>query len=65
MLGIHSLAAELISDPALVFNNAELSRVPWKKGPNVGEIIVEVNEDEYQLARVIDIRQDMKYESVV
>jgi hypothetical protein len=56
MLGIRSLAAELVSDPALVLNNAELSRVCWKKGPNAGELIVDV--DDYSFG-VLDIRQEI------
>ena len=59
MLGIRSLAAELVSDPALVLNNAELSRVCWKKGPNSGELIVEV--DDYSFG-VLDIRQEIYHE---
>jgi len=59
MLSIRSLAAELVSDPALVLNNAELSRVCWKKGPNTGELIVNVNEyDEFE---VLDIRPDTNH----
>lgn len=44
MLSIRSLASELTSDPsALMFSNHELSRVPWQKGPNAGDIIVDMD----------------------
>lgn len=44
MLSIRSLTAELSSDPALLLNNAEMTRIPWKKGRNPGEIIVEMDD---------------------
>jgi len=58
MLSIRSLTAELISDPALVLNNAELSRVRLMKGSKVGEFFVDVNihPDGLQFG-VIDIRR--------
>lgn len=42
MLSIRTLTAELVSDPALVFNNTEMGRVCWRKGRNPGDIIVDV-----------------------
>jgi len=64
MLGIRSLAAELISDPAWLLNNAELSRVCWKKGPNAGELIIDVDEGDNDKAYfgVLDIRREIEYE---
>jgi len=64
MLGIRSLAAELISDPAWLLNNAELSRVCWKKGPNAGELIVNVGDadDDKAYLGVLDIRRGIEYE---
>ncbi|OAX41482.1 hypothetical protein K503DRAFT_489596 [Rhizopogon vinicolor AM-OR11-026] len=44
MLSIRSLAATYHVDPAWLLNHAELSRVPWRRGANEGEIYVEVNE---------------------
>lgn len=58
MLSIRSLTADLVSDPALLFNNAELSRIPWKKGPNNRDIIVEVNGSESD-HEVIDIHSEV------
>ncbi|KAF7972779.1 hypothetical protein HWV62_17048 [Athelia sp. TMB] len=44
MLSIRCLTADLISDPtSLILNNNELSRVSWRKGPNAGDIIVDVD----------------------
>ena len=44
MLSIRCLTADLISDPSsLVLNNNELSRVSWRKGPNAGDIIVDID----------------------
>ncbi|KZP20908.1 hypothetical protein FIBSPDRAFT_826294 [Athelia psychrophila] len=44
MLSIRSLTADLTSDPAvLLLNNNELSRVSWRKGPNAGDIIVDMD----------------------
>jgi hypothetical protein len=54
MLSIRFLAAELISDPSLVLNNAELSRVHLTRGPQAGEFVVDVNADRLQF-EVIDI----------
>jgi hypothetical protein len=58
MLGIRSLAAELISDPALLLNNAELSRVFLKRGTNTGEFIVNVHDDDSRQFGVLDIRRE-------
>jgi hypothetical protein len=58
MLGIRSLAAELISDPALLLNNAELSRVFLKRGTNTGEFIVNVNDDDSLQFGILDIRRE-------
>jgi len=58
MLGIRSLAAELISDPALLLNNAELSRVFLRRGINAGEFIVNVNDDDSLQSEVLDIRRE-------
>jgi hypothetical protein len=58
MLGIRSLAAELISDPALLLNNAELSRVFLRKGVNAGEFIVNVNDEDSLQSEVLDIRRE-------
>jgi hypothetical protein len=62
ILGIRSLAAELVSDPALILNNAELSQVRWKKGLNVGELIVDVNEYGSEFG-VLDICQEIDHKS--
>jgi hypothetical protein len=62
MLGIRSLAAELISDPALLLNSAELSRVCLKKGPNAGEFIVDIQGDDKSTFGVIDIRRETQHE---
>jgi hypothetical protein len=43
MLSIHSLAANLGTDPEWLLNNLELSRVRWKKGAHAGELLVEVD----------------------
>jgi len=58
MLGIRSLAAELISDPALVLNNAELSRVFLQRGSHAGEFIVNINNDDGLEFGVLDIRRE-------
>ena len=42
MLSIQSLAAGLNPDSRWLLNNAELSRVRWRKGAHDGELIVEV-----------------------
>jgi hypothetical protein len=42
MQSIHSLAANLGTDAEWLLNNAELSRVPWRKGEREGEYIVEL-----------------------
>jgi hypothetical protein len=59
MLGMRSLAAELISDPALVLNNnnIQLSSVRWRKleGPSIGETTVEENNETFG---VIDIHAE-------
>lgn len=55
MLSIRSLAAELISDPALLLNNAELSRVFLMRGTNAGEFIVNVNDNNSLQFGVLDI----------
>lgn len=60
MLGMRSLAAELISDPALVLNNIELSKVPWKvRGASTGQTTAEVENASFG---VIDIRGRTEYE---
>lgn len=43
MLSIHSLAANLGTDPEWLLNNVELSRVRWTKGAHDGELIVEID----------------------
>jgi hypothetical protein len=43
MLSIHSLAANLGTDPEWLLNNVELSRVHWTKGAHDGELIVVVD----------------------
>ena len=43
ILSLHSLAANLAVDPKWLLNNAELSRVRWRKGARDGELIVEVD----------------------
>ncbi|KAH8094645.1 hypothetical protein BXZ70DRAFT_1009940 [Cristinia sonorae] len=55
ILSMHSLAANLSLDPKWLLNNAELSRVQWRKGSRDGEIIVEVNpaEPELELGAVV------------
>jgi len=45
MLNIRSLAATSHVDPEWLLNHAELSRVHWKRGTVVGEIVVEVQGD--------------------
>ena len=60
MLGMRSLAAELILDPALVLNNIELSKVPWKvRGASTGQTTAEVENASFG---VIDIRGRTEYE---
>jgi len=59
MLRIRSLAAELASDSALVFNNAEVSRLRWKKGPNDGVEAIEETTEE--TTEVLDINLAIKY----
>ena len=44
MLGVRSLAADLLSDPSLMLNNNELSRIPWHKGANAGEFVVDAQD---------------------
>ncbi|KAF9264909.1 hypothetical protein L218DRAFT_1076341 [Marasmius fiardii PR-910] len=44
MLNIRSLADRLGYDEQWIFNNVEISRLNWRKGPREGEIIVEVHE---------------------
>ncbi|KIJ65807.1 hypothetical protein HYDPIDRAFT_109835 [Hydnomerulius pinastri MD-312] len=46
MLSIGSLAAMWHVKPAWLLNNAELSRVHWKRGQKDGELIVEIGEDQ-------------------
>ena len=46
MLSIHSLAASLSTDSNWLLNNAELSRVRWRKGAREGELIVEIDRDD-------------------
>lgn len=41
MLSIQSLAHKLGSDSAWLLNNAELSRVGWRRGAREGEIVIE------------------------
>ncbi|THH26831.1 hypothetical protein EUX98_g7356 [Antrodiella citrinella] len=43
ILNMQSLASNLSLDPKWLLNNAELSRVRWRKGSRDGEIIVEVD----------------------
>jgi len=43
ILNMQSLAANLSLDPKWLLNNAELSRVRWRKGSRDGELIVEVD----------------------
>ncbi|TCD64751.1 hypothetical protein EIP91_003673 [Steccherinum ochraceum] len=43
ILNMQSLAAGLSLDPKWLLNNAELSRVRWRKGSRDGELIVEVD----------------------
>lgn len=43
ILNMQSLAANLDLDPKWLLNNAELSRVRWRKGSRDGELIVEVD----------------------
>jgi hypothetical protein len=63
MLSFRSLAAELVSDPALLFNNAELSRVHWQRGPNATDIIVNADDDDdIQSLGVLDIRRQSPFE---
>jgi len=45
MLGIKSLATMWHVDPGWLLNNAELSRVHWRKGRNDGELVVELGGD--------------------
>lgn len=45
MLSIHSLAAELGSDPCFLLSNLEISRVAWKRGARANELVVEINLD--------------------
>ncbi|KAH9948201.1 hypothetical protein B0H21DRAFT_735021 [Amylocystis lapponica] len=59
MLSIHSLAASLSMDSNWLLNNAELSRVRWRKGSRDGELIVEVDaveEDTLELGDVKGVR---------
>ncbi|GBE77309.1 hypothetical protein SCP_0101820 [Sparassis crispa] len=59
MLSIRSLAANLSIDPNWLLNNAELSRVQWRKGAHDGELIVEIGpreEDEVELSDVTEKR---------
>lgn len=45
MLSIRSLAADLTNDPSvLMLNDNELGRVSWRKGPNAGDIIVDMDD---------------------
>ncbi|KAH8094644.1 hypothetical protein BXZ70DRAFT_1033918 [Cristinia sonorae] len=57
ILSMHSLAANLSLDPKWLLNNAELSRVRWRKGSRDGEIIVEVDsaESEMEMDAVISV----------
>lgn len=43
MLRLQTLAAGLHLDSRWLLNNAELSRVQWRKGAHDGELIVDVN----------------------
>ncbi|KAF9246162.1 hypothetical protein BU15DRAFT_40324 [Melanogaster broomeanus] len=45
MLGIKSIAAMWHVDPVWLLNNAELSRVRWRRGRNGGELVVELGGD--------------------
>ncbi|EGN96631.1 hypothetical protein SERLA73DRAFT_58453, partial [Serpula lacrymans var. lacrymans S7.3] len=44
MLSIRSLASDLHVNAVWLLNHAELARLNWKRGPNEGELIVEVND---------------------
>ncbi|KAH8096924.1 hypothetical protein DFH11DRAFT_1526938 [Phellopilus nigrolimitatus] len=43
ILSIHSLAADMGSDPTFLLSNIEISRIAWRRGNNPNELIVDVN----------------------
>lgn len=45
MLSIHSLAADLGSDPRFLLSNLEINRVAWKRGAHKNELVVEIDLD--------------------
>lgn len=65
MLGLRSLAADLVTDPQLLLNNTELSRVPWRKGANAGEFMVYVEDRGRQPSLDINVSTRMEMTSVL
>ncbi|KAI0931217.1 hypothetical protein AcV7_001348 [Taiwanofungus camphoratus] len=55
MLSIHSLAATLSMEPDWLLNNAELSRVRWKKWAREGELLVEIYAIEEEHVELDDV----------
>ena len=45
MLSIHSLAADLGSDPRFLLSNLEINRIAWKRGAHKNELVVEIDLD--------------------
>lgn len=60
MLSIQCLTADLTSDPALLLNNNELGRIAWKRGPNVGDIIVDT--DDHRRLEGAGMAMQIRYE---
>ncbi|KAH9854418.1 hypothetical protein C2E23DRAFT_884010 [Lenzites betulinus] len=58
MLSIRSLAEQLSVSPDWLLNNTELSRVNWKQGARLGELIVEIEpiEEDVEMASVEEKR---------
>ncbi|KAL5531206.1 hypothetical protein ACEPAG_4082 [Sanghuangporus baumii] len=44
ILSIHSLAADIGSDPTFLLSNIEISRVVWRKGASANELIVDLGD---------------------
>ena len=60
MLALQSMAEDLgVSDVRLLFSSAELSRIRWRRGPQQGEFVVDVDPAEVpDPGMVFDIGQD-------
>ena len=44
ILSIHSLAADIGSDPVFLLSNIEISRITWRKGATENELIVDLGD---------------------